>query len=645
MPNTSGARETRERATLAGNDAFQDMVVREAEEMNDYTATYSPEDNKLRLYAASRLPRELYEMVKGHGFKWAPKQELFVAPMWTPAREDFLLTLVDDIDDEDVSLVDRAETRADRFDDYSQKRRDDAERAREAVAHIADNIPFGQPILVGHHSERRARKDAERIDAGMRKTVRLWEQSKYWRERAEGAIRHAKYKERPDVRARRIKTIEADRRRQERAKVHAETAFRLWTREGLTLEEAIHLAGHTEHGYLTLPRKTGDREEFHQNPTAYTVLTNAHPTLYAPRTLAEVVDVARVVYPRLIAHAERWIAHYDNRLEYERAMLAEQGGTVADKNGPEKGGAVRCWCSPGFGKGWSYIQKVNKVSVTVLDNHGSSGRNFTRTIRFDEFKAVMTAAEVREAKEAGRLHETAEGLGFYLDEPAETHDEAKQRAHREAVAAAEAAEAARFESLKSVKVETVAAPQLFPTPADLAAEMIDAAGLAPGQCVLEPSAGTGHLLRAISEAVALDAFTIHAVEINHTLAGRLAADFPSVTVHHRDFLDTGAEDFEPFDRVIMNPPFGNAADVKHINHAAQMLRPGGRLVALCLAGSRQRAQLEPIADRWEELPADSFHEQGTDVRVALVVISREHEPEPVAYIQPAAVTGSQLALF
>ncbi len=44
-------------------------------------------------------------------------------------------------------------------------------------------------------------------------------------------------------------------------------------------------------------------------------------------------------------------------------MLAEGGGTVADQNKPEKGGACRCWASPRGG--WSYIQKLNKVSVSV----------------------------------------------------------------------------------------------------------------------------------------------------------------------------------------------------------------------------------------------------------------------------------------
>ena len=40
-----------------------------------------------------------------------------------------------------------------------------------AVRRIADNIPFGQPILVGHHSEGRARRDAERIRRGMDRGV------------------------------------------------------------------------------------------------------------------------------------------------------------------------------------------------------------------------------------------------------------------------------------------------------------------------------------------------------------------------------------------------------------------------------------------------------------------------------------------
>ena len=65
----------------------------------EYRATYSPDDNKLRLYADSRLDEETYLRVKNAGFKYAPRQGLFVAPMWTPSREDLLLELAGEIGD------------------------------------------------------------------------------------------------------------------------------------------------------------------------------------------------------------------------------------------------------------------------------------------------------------------------------------------------------------------------------------------------------------------------------------------------------------------------------------------------------------------------------------------------------------------
>jgi hypothetical protein len=44
-----------------------------------YAATYSPEDNKLRLYSTTRLDSETYARVKDAGFIWAPKQDLYSA--------------------------------------------------------------------------------------------------------------------------------------------------------------------------------------------------------------------------------------------------------------------------------------------------------------------------------------------------------------------------------------------------------------------------------------------------------------------------------------------------------------------------------------------------------------------------------------
>ena len=131
--------------------------------MQELTATYSPDDNKLRLYANGKLPPDIYEKVKAAGFKWAPKQELFVAPMWTPQRADLLEELCGEIGDEDTSLVDRAAIRSERFEEYSDKRATEAARAQEQVEALTNGIPLGQPILIGHHSEKHARKHAEKI--------------------------------------------------------------------------------------------------------------------------------------------------------------------------------------------------------------------------------------------------------------------------------------------------------------------------------------------------------------------------------------------------------------------------------------------------------------------------------------------------
>jgi len=178
----------------------------------DY-ATYSPHDNKLRMYLSARLDEETYQRARAVGFRWAPKQELFVCPRWTPAAEDFALELCGEIGDEDTTPEERAEERAERFDGYRENRTRDANAAADAVEALAGSIPLGQPILVGHHSEKRARKDAERIRNGMAKAVRMWDTAKYWVRRAEGSRSHARYVETVPVRLRRIKRLEAERRK------------------------------------------------------------------------------------------------------------------------------------------------------------------------------------------------------------------------------------------------------------------------------------------------------------------------------------------------------------------------------------------------------------------------------------------------
>jgi hypothetical protein len=157
--------------------------MQELQQIEGATATYSPEDNKLRMRTPKRLELELFNAVKDAGFRYAPKQGFFVAPMWTPSREDLLIQLAGSIGDEDTSLVSRAEERAERFEGYSDKRANDAKQAKDTADSVAGNIPSGQPILIGHNSEKKARKDAEKIENSLKFAVKMWETSEYWTDR------------------------------------------------------------------------------------------------------------------------------------------------------------------------------------------------------------------------------------------------------------------------------------------------------------------------------------------------------------------------------------------------------------------------------------------------------------------------------
>lgn len=156
--------------------------------------------------------------------------------------------------------------------------------------------------------------------------------------------------------------------------------------------------------------------------------------------------------------------------------------------------------------------------------------------------------------------------------------------------------------------------QSFDTPQAVADKMAMLADLTAGDKVLEPSAGTGNLIRA---AIACGVFKsdIKAVEIDPKKAGPLWAIC-------KDFMACTVAELGKFDRILMNPPFSRGQDVAHIKHALKFLADGGRLVALCANGPKQREALEPLCDSWTDLEPGSFKESGTGVNVAMIVIEK-----------------------
>ena len=169
------------------------------------------------------------------------------------------------------------------------------------------------------------------------------------------------------------------------------------------------------------------------------------------------------------------------------------------------------------------------------------------------------------------------------------------------------------------KPRTVQAFQLFQTPEPLADQLASMFG-AFGR-TLEPSAGLGRLYRAIRKRDASCPITL--VDSSPACCGELYRAIEgdgAATLVSGDFLAMDADRLGGlFDSCIMNSPFKNAVDIKHIHHALKMLRIGGRLVALCAAGPRQRAALMPLGE-WIDLPEGSFKSEGTNVNAAIVVI-------------------------
>lgn len=70
----------------------------------------------------------------------------------------------------------KQEAKRERLESAAEKAKARSEAAFGRARTIADGIPFGQPILVGHHSEKRHRRDVAKIDSGMRKGI---EESKH----------------------------------------------------------------------------------------------------------------------------------------------------------------------------------------------------------------------------------------------------------------------------------------------------------------------------------------------------------------------------------------------------------------------------------------------------------------------------------
>ncbi|MGW0825267.1 DUF3560 domain-containing protein [Streptomyces sp. NPDC002845] len=112
----------------------------------------------------------------------------------------------------EAARVDAAEERTERFTDRAGRAAASSQSARDASDRIGERFWMGQPILVGHHSEGRARRDQERMHNAMRKSIAEGERAGYWASRAAAADAYERYRKNPGRTLRRIEKLEAERR-------------------------------------------------------------------------------------------------------------------------------------------------------------------------------------------------------------------------------------------------------------------------------------------------------------------------------------------------------------------------------------------------------------------------------------------------
>lgn len=163
--------------------------------------------------------------------------------------------------------------------------------------------------------------------------------------------------------------------------------------------------------------------------------------------------------------------------------------------------------------------------------------------------------------------------------------------------------------------------------------------------VLEPSAGTGALIQAltgqrwansIKELTLIDADKRRAPDMEALCKSKDVLKMchdPETAVRRYsigNFLDWAhsASPDEYFDSIIANPPFSKGADLKHIEAMMSVLAPGGRLVTLVSAGAsatRLEEKVKLAADYTLKLYRDEPVVAGdrTDARSFIAVINRK----------------------
>ncbi len=132
----------------------------------------------------------------------------------------------------------RRQARIERYEARAEKAREEAARAWETERRIGDLIPMGQPILIGHHSEKHHRATIKRLHALADKACAEQRKAEHYEDRAQAARENrAVSSDDPEALDKLTARLEAARREHEEMK-EVNAILRRTKAEGLEAQAA-----------------------------------------------------------------------------------------------------------------------------------------------------------------------------------------------------------------------------------------------------------------------------------------------------------------------------------------------------------------------------------------------------------------------
>lgn len=172
--------------------------------------------------------------------------------------------------------------------------------------------------------------------------------------------------------------------------------------------------------------------------------------------------------------------------------------------------------------------------------------------------------------------------------------------------------------------------QFYPTPQAVAEFAVSVAEIDDHHGVLEPSAGIGSL------ADYLPKLQTTCVEISPLHCQVLEAK--GFKVVEADFLKW-APGQPAADRIVMNPPFSEGRWQAHLQAAADMLKPDGRLVAILPASAKGKDLLPGWSMEWARTFENEF--AGTSVSVVVLIAQRASAKDQLDIFNDALLDAEQ----